>query len=225
MSVHTNMNEDWVTGWVAQRLSEHGGVKRVTATTGRFITVERKNLPDVVVGCVSVDRFDVGTVEEVTDEGPSLQFIVNVKRDALFTRASLDVADELGIAVGEMGDLMRALNHEWDLAAYVNPDTRYIEWGFEQHGSVQHVERLARGCYRLSTRRGDQIAVSVGRQYEMTAEAVRQAIHIHGPVDAVVTANPNAQPISQTAVAAGSAAGVEVLLWKELYSRLNRPWT
>ena len=179
----------------------------------------------MVVGCVSVERFEADTVEEFAAEDPTLQFIVNAKADALFTGEALDAADEKGIAVGGMGDLMRALRDEPNPADYVNPDTMFIERGLVQHSCVQRVERLARGCYRLNTHSEDQIEISVGHQYEMTAEDVRQAIHQHSSVAAVVTANPNAQPISPTAIAAGSSAGVEVLRWKEFYGRLNKQWT
>lgn len=225
MSMGRKRDDGWAAEWVAKKLAEHEEVERATPRSGGLVAVDRRTLPNVVVGCVSVERFEADTVEEFAAEDPTLQFIVNAKADALFIGEALDAADENGITVGGMGDLMRALRDEPDLADYVNPDTMFIEQGLVQHRCIQHVERLARGCYRLKTHSGDQIEISVGHQYEMTAEDVRQAIDKHGPVDAVVTANPNAQPISPTAIAAGSSAGVEVLRWKEFYGRLNERWT
>ena len=225
MSPTNDRGSEWAAPWVAKKLSMHEEVAGTAAGTGSVVTVERKRLPQVQIGCVSVQRFDTETVEKIIAKDPSLQFIVNVKKDAVYTGAALDAADEHGIAVGGMGDLMRALRDMPNLADYVNPDTTYIERGLAQHHCVEHVERLARGCYRLHTLNGDLVTLAVGREYEVTAEAVRQAIANHGLVDAVVTANPNARPIAPNAAEAGSSANVKVLLWQDFYGRLNGRWT
>lgn len=220
----TQREDAWAPGWVAARLSEVEQVESCKPVGGPNVRVERTGtLPTVHIACIAVDDVGRDVTQAVIEAAEEVCFIVNVTSGARITGEAIETARREGIAIGGMADVMRALRQN-DPSMHEDRSWDFVENGLAQHDAVSHFEILSRGCYRIHRYRHETVDVAVIDDYEVTAESVRNAIGKFGDIDAVVSSNPSAQPIADTAKRAASSAGTRVYLWREFYGLLNRSW-
>lgn len=216
----------WAPAWAAERLEQMDFINECRTGGGAVIVVERKMLPTVRIAAVAVEVLDQQVLEDVLDQSGSICFVLNVPKEARITGAAIESARRAGIAIGDMGDTIRALRDEPNPASYVHADTKFIERGLRQHSQISSWRLLDRGRYEVATNRGYTVRVVVTRTYEVTADAVRTEFdRFDGDLDAYVTANPNAREVSPQALQVGAQIGLKVLRWSEFLGALNRPWT
>lgn len=215
-------SDDWAPGWVAQRLVELDQVERCSEIGGPVLEVVRtKGLPDINVACISVDVLDSDVALTVLAESADVKFVLNVPANARITGEAIGILATRGVAVGGVGDAMRALR-EPDPGSYQHKDWQFVERGLAQHTAIESFTLLDRGRYRVERRDRDPITVAVINDYEVTADSVRQVIEKYPALDLIVTSNPNALQISDQAKTAASAAGVSVALWRDFYGSLRQ---
>jgi len=177
----------------------------------------------VQIVCVRIDPLDAATLTSASTRYPNARFVLNIPKSARSTGDAYDVAKQLGISFGGLGDAMRALREE-DPGDYVYPQTTFVERIFRQHSKIKGFERLDDSRYQLDRYGLPSVVVFVSEEYEVTAESVRLAIERYGEFDAFVTSNPHALEISPEALSAGEEAGRKVYRWREFMSAVRKPW-
>ena len=124
------------------------------------------------------------------------------------------------LPVGRLGDLNRALSLP-QVREYVDPETRFRERGLEQHARVASFERLDLNRYIIERHGLPTLTVVFLNDYDLSAEALRQARTEHGAFDIVVASNPNGR-VTDLALEVAKQLGFEVLKWGPFLSRLHR---
>jgi hypothetical protein len=189
-----------------------------------LLVKRKKGLGEVAIAWLRLPIVDEKDVRiAVEDTQPSVDFILNIPKDAVYTGAALTAARQLNVALGGVGDAMRAMNEKFP-RSYVFQEVKYVERIFEQQPAIEGFERLDNKRYLLQRRKRAAVTVYVSNAYEVTADEVRTAWEKFGSFDAFVTSNPSALAISSQATSAAETLGSRVLLWSEFMSDLHREW-
>lgn len=102
-------------------------------------------------------------------------------------------------------------------------DYDFVEALLTKHAKVTRVEpiydRLLR-VHRIGRLR--PITIVLINAYELTADEIRHASRTFGSFDVVIKTNPNGNTTEKAEIAAGELSA-EILQWRQLYIRLNRP--
>ncbi len=114
---------------------------------------------------------------------------------------------------------MRAINNK-NLIEYQNPETKFIMGGLSQHTNVQGVIRLDNRRYSVVKIGFEKDIVLALNDYDMTANAIREAKNKFVTFDVILASNPNAR-ISSSAKDVASEIGVRILTWRQLLGRLR----
>jgi hypothetical protein len=209
--------------WIAKKLEDSPEVQEVTVNGNGTLTINRRTHSTAYVAYLSVPVFDGSAVRNAHQVHPTARFIMNLPGSAITKIDAFREAKKIGVAIGGLGDLMGAMS-ESDPANYVAREIKYIEKILRQHDRVSTFDRIDLTKYRISRRGLPDVTVCVGLDYEVTAEAIRDAIDKYGDFDAYVTSNPNARAVSPQAIAASRSAGRKVFLWREFMAALGRSW-
>ncbi|MEQ1764552.1 MAG: hypothetical protein ABL984_15590 [Pyrinomonadaceae bacterium] len=196
------------------------GIESVLATSGNTIHVRRASKPEVKIFTLGVDSITAAELRSLIGEDP-VDFVVNVPKDSTFDDDVIGLAQELGFGFGGLGDLARALKLD-SPASYVPKQVDFILRGLRQHSAVESVERIAVNLYRLKGRHWPELTMIDLDAYELPGEAVRQALDNH-VFDFVLASNAYRGPTS-AAIEVAAHAGKKLVIWKELYSNLHKPW-
>jgi hypothetical protein len=206
--------------WVAERLCELDHVDSCEVIDEHLIEVSRKSMINAQIACVRVDEFETRDVDSILAKYPSIDFILNIPKNAKTAGEAYRKAASKGIAIG-VGDAMRAVAYE-DPGSYIHPQTKYIERILSQHSRVEGFERIDNARYRIVRRSLPPLTVYISGAYEVTVDELRTAIEEYGEFDIFVTANPNALAISPQATNAARNAQRRVLQWVGFMSALHR---
>lgn len=152
---------------------------------------------------------------------PAVEFILNVPKETRTTGDALREASRRRIAIGGMGDFMRALS-ERTPGLYIHPNVRYVSRILSQHAKVTFCSRLDDSRYSVALHSGATIVAMIANDYEVTADAIRSVIARYPEFDVYVISNPNARGLSPEAVEAATQGGMKLYLWAEFMSALHR---
>lgn len=213
-------SDGWTAAWVARRIPIENGVVAVNVTSGNTIEVNRNGGKTVQVLTLALETISAPELRSLVGEN-QVDFVVNVPSGSKFEEDVLTIAKDMRFAIGGMGDLLRALDLD-DPTTYVPPQARFILRGLQQHSAVESVERIGTNRYRLKGRHWPLLVMIDLNDYELTAEALRQALDEQA-FDFVVASNPNRGPTS-AAIEVAKFAGKRLFVWKELLAALNKPW-
>ncbi len=172
-------------------------------------------------------RFGILRAEDVkaSDVAPLLEggvdFVANIPRVGIFQADAIEVLAEHGVSWGGLADAMRATRLD-DPRAYVPYPHQFVLDGLKRHQRVVSIRHI--DSRRIKVERGDNmpdLVLYVEDSYQAEVASVRFAIDRCSPFDVFVATNPNAGP-TEAAIAAAGEAGLEILRWGPLLSRLNR---
>lgn len=212
-----------LTAWAIPRIraAADSDVSAIVPTAAGVVAVERVGMPSFIAVLLDMQRVAGVDVDSAVSAVPGLKFVSNIPRNSVIDGSAWTHAAARQVGLGRMGDLMRALR-EPDVAAYQNPEIRFIERGLRQHSAVADFRRLDDVRYEILRSGMPTLLVAMLNNYEVTADVVRSAWDKYGPFEVAVATNPNARETTSAAVAA-SALNVGVLRWGQLLGRLNSP--
>jgi hypothetical protein len=177
-------------------------------------------MSSVTVATVATPRLDVSTLSQVLASAPEPDFIVNLESGAFLTNKAWKLAVRNHVPVGRMGDLDRALSLHED-REYVDSETKFRERGLEQHSHGRSFERLGSDLYRVERYGLPRLMVVFLNDYDLGADAIREARKKYGAFNIVVASNPNGR-ITDAAFDVASELESEVHQWGAFLSRLRR---
>lgn len=188
--------------WLAATLPQHQEVARAEREARGLVLIERKSKPAARVGVLSVDKVTPADVEPFLPEAVRPAMIVAIPTRALWTRDAISAVESEGVAWGKMYDLYRALNQEDDLALYTNPERQFVDRMLDQHRNVAAWERISDRAYRVFRAVGSDLIIAMSQEYELTADAVRDAYARLAPFDILLKTNPYGRTSAQGRAAA-----------------------
>lgn len=208
------------TAWVASVMRQKTGVTSVEQLTARSIRVSRDEYPPYVAGIISqssVTDEDVGAALAVDS---SVDIIINVPAQGVWTGSAIRAAQAAGVAFGGMGDLQSCIQRQ-DPKAYVKAEFEFIDRGLRQHDRISSVTRDADRVFLVHRPGLPDTRVVALYEYELTAEHLRIARDRYGAFNLVLISNPNGKP-TQGASEVARELGVELHMFGSLLGRLNR---
>lgn len=201
-------------------------VERVEIVTPYSFRVFTKSHPPYLVGVVSAVKVGADDVNRVLAVDPSIEFIANIPKAAIWLGSAIQILEERGVAFGPMKHLMAAISGRRDaepLNNYVHPETHYFQQILVQHKNFQRFVRVTDLIYEVHRKNGAPLLIAGLNEYELSAVTIRTAIASHGLVSIIFATNPNGGP-TQEAYEAAESMGIE--LYEErnaFYHRVHTP--
>lgn len=126
-------------------------------------------------------------------------------------------ADEIGVPVGGMGDLIRALESSDSLKLYNSGERTYLEKRLKHAWKIESFERCNLDCYLVTWRTSEREEVCFVEDYEITAELVHHVIEANPGrnIAKIVTTNPNTKKIAAETEKLVSDTGVRLFVLKD----------
>ena len=186
----------------------------------RSIRISRDRHPPYMAGIISKRDVVADDVNVVLNENPGVEIIINVPAYGIWQGSGIFAAQVAGVAFGGMADLQSCIGQE-DPSSHEKAEYAFIERGLRQHSRVANFIREADRLFRVLRNGLPEVRVLALYEYELSAEHLRTARERYGVFDLVLISNPNGQP-TQGAARVAEEFGVELLMWGELLSRLNR---
>lgn len=211
----------WSGRWCIDKLQEVDKINQIDLVSSNFLTVIHQDVGNINLATMSVSRIDENELNGLLN-GSDVDFVLNVSREPYITQGALQLAEQGRFSIGGLGDAMRALR-DGDTATYLNPEISFILQGLRQHSRVSSVVRLDNRRFETERHGLDSVKIIALDEYELTAEAVRNAIDSFPEFDAILKSNPNGG-IADNSFSVASSAGIEIFRWGELLGALNRAW-
>lgn len=214
--------DDWTGKWVAARLGDEPNVLSCEQKTSNSFVVIREELPPVTVVTMSNGVIDKAGLEGlISHAGGKIEFLCIVKKDFKIESAAMLLADETPFGIGGVGELKSALRME-SPETYLGGDAAFIKKGLRQHDKVVCATRLDLRTYEIERVGALSTLVVVAiNDYDITAEAVRDAFENRRQIDIILKSNPNGN-ISDGAHTVAEGLGAKVLRWGEFLGALNK---
>lgn len=206
--------------WLAGTLPQHHEVARAEREGRGLVLIERKSKPVTRVGVLTVDEVTPVDVEPFLPEAGRPAMIIVIPTRALWTGDAIRAVESEGIAWGKMYDLYRALNQEDDLALYTNPGREFVDRMLDQHRNIAAWERISDRSYRIVKAVGSDLNIATSQEYELTADAVRDAYARLAPFDILLNTNPYGR-ISAQAKAVAAKLEINIADSDSLYKLLK----
>lgn len=208
--------------WCLNNIKEHDAVADVELIGDNLLRVKVKN--GVGDGFLILTKSEESSTTDSVNgfDCDSLDFFLNINKDAYIDGNLLRLASVFNFAIGDLGDLFRALKYP-NISNYVSPNASYVMRALDQHSRVKRFERLDNRRFRIHRTDLDDVIIIVLYDYIFTPDVIRSAIKKHGRFDAILVANNNCQPTADCATVAANA-GFRILNWTQLMSDLHRAW-
>lgn len=211
----------WSGNWCKDKLEEHEKVDSIELSNSNLLSVTHSEVGNLRIATMSLKHIDDKDISELLSD-TEVDFILNVSKEPYITQDALQKAEQEGFIIGGLGDAMRALR-DGDMESYVNPEIHFILRGLKQHSRVSRVTRLDNRRFKVVRHGAPDVTILALDEYDLTAEAVRNAIDSFPDFDAIVKSNPNGR-ISSSSISAAASSGIKVFKWGELLGALNRDW-
>jgi len=214
--------DDWTGKWVAARLGDEPGVLSCEQKSSNSFVVLRKELPPVNVVTMSSGVIDKAGLEGlISHAGDKIDFLCIVKKDFKIEGSAMMLAEDTPFGIGGVGELKSALRME-SPETYLGGDAAFIKKGLRQHDKVACARRLDLRTYEIERVGSLSTLVVVAiNDYDITAEAVRDAFENRRQIDIILKSNPNGN-VSDEAHKVAGALGTKVLRWGEFLGVLNK---
>lgn len=213
-------HDNWTGDFVADKLRRHDGVDSVERLGPNALRLKRKHGHSTVeVLTVDFVELDATDLDELIVDFPDASGIVNVRRDAKYTGAAKERAQQRGVGLFTMKELMGAAG-SGDFAGYERRSMEYAKRVVPQHSHVLAVEHVDQD--RLLVVRNDlpNIKFVTADIYIVGVADVRSLLTTYPDIDAIVKTNPNGE-YSDAAKEAARSAGVGLFTFKEFMGALN----
>lgn len=208
--------------WCLNKIKEHDTVANVELIDENLLRVKVKNgIGDGFLILTKSEEYS--TTDSVNGfDCDSLDFFLNIKKGAYIDGNLLRLASVFNFAIGDLGDLFRALKDP-DISSYVSPDASYVMRALNQHSRVRRFERLDNRRFKIQRTGLNDVIILVLYDYIFTPDVIRSAIEKYRNFDAILVANNNCQPTTDCDTVAANA-GFKILDWTQLMSDLHRAW-
>lgn len=205
--------------WMARTLSENDNVASVTVKENRTLQVITTKGNMYCIGGVNTRSINYHDLYEYLEDKDVDLLSIQGGVDFI-TGDALDLLDSKSIGFDSFGRIAASLEYDRP-HEQLDKEHMFINRVFRQHQEVSAVRRETNKKYRLERYGLDDLLIVVVNDYDMTAEAVRNAIDIHGTCDIVFSSNPNGRLTSQSKEAAESM-GLEIYKLKDLLIRIAK---
>lgn len=207
--------------WFVKAVSDHDHVETAAAINDHEVRIVRKEFDPITVVPVKSNFLVLYDVEEVLAFcQPTLVVLINPSGH--YAWDARRYAESHGASVQTMSELYTFLPEE-DPRHGVDKKVDFVRRRLEQHTRVNSVSMICEATMQVSRNRPlEPLQIAVEYQYEFTEEALVDAKERHPDVDIIYNANPNGT-VTEAAFDHATHAGVEVLGFKELMSRMHRP--
>lgn len=214
-----------IRSWVAGKLGDTYTIEFEGEHGLRF---ERETLPTGLVYCAEADdggNFTVSDLNTACGELPGVQFVVLVRRDA--DNEAYERSEDLGICLGEMGDLRSALQQDSNIATHRSSGHAYLLRRLENNQHVVSVRRRGKSAYEISRKASLQpLTIAATREYELTSDTIYELVEQNDSMDlhAIVSTNPACSGYAGEALDAGMRTGVRICSLNEFLDTLGDTW-
>jgi len=211
---------DWTAPWAAKKLVENRHVAHVKVVGPGRLRITRVDRPLVTVATLAADNLSLAMLRQTLDSPPPPDFLLNLRSNGIIAPEAFQLALAERLPIGRLGDLERALELE-SVREYRDRETMFRERGLEQHKKVTEFTQMDPSRYYIERIGLPPIMVVFNADYELAADAVRQARQDYGEFDILVAVNPNGR-ITESAAAVAEDLGIEVHQWRAFLARLHR---
>lgn len=201
-------------------------VERVEIVTPySFIAHSRQHSP-ARIGVLSSGAVTAEDVHRVLEVDPSVEFVVNIPKAAIWQGSAIQILEDAGMAFGPLGHLMKAISgrrNSEPLNDFVHPETSYFRTILSQHSNLYRLVRVTDLIYEFQRKNGPPLLVAGLNEYELAGSTIRAAVAQHGNVSVIFATNPNAWPTSD-AYEVAESMGIELFHdRRKFYHRLHIP--
>lgn len=207
------------TGWVADIISKLEQVDEAVVTGPHTLRITRHKHAPFVAGVISVSAVTPEIVKPVLVADISIEILVNVPKESMWTGAAIAEATSRGVAFGGISDLMSVVSKE-DVRRYVRSEYSFVERGLEQHDRVSGFDREFDRVYLVYRHDLPPLRFVMLNEYELTGDHVRTARDRYGAFDIVLLNNPNGKATTGAQEVA-KAMGIGIFKWGQFLGRLN----
>lgn len=207
--------------WCFEKLKSHDKVRMLEDVGDSLYKITTIKDQEFIVLAKPEGNSSVTSVAGV--ELSNLDFFLNIRKEAYIDGGLVNLASIFNFGIGDLSDLLSALNRE-NISDYITQDIEYVMENLPQHTRVTNLERLDYRRFKIHRLNLPSLTILVLNDYELTVEAVRSGIKKYGKFDAILSSNPNRQPLTTMCQAAVSSAGLQVFSWRELFGHLNKTW-
>jgi hypothetical protein len=210
--------DSWTAAWLASRI-RHDEITDVQVRSGNSLLVKLKKRPTpTLVATTSGERLSVADLPPEVHLAEN-EFLINIKSRATFLADAIALAHRCRFGLGSVGNFYSACGTN-DLKDFLDSETGFILRGLQQHSAISSVERLTTRSYLIHRHLLPSVTLVAISEYDVTAEALRAAISLHGRTDFVLASNPNSR-FSEDSIAASRNVGVKLMKWRNLLGALQ----
>jgi hypothetical protein len=206
--------------WVVSKLKNHDEVSEIVVVGNQVIRVIRQQyypFDSVLLDCETVEP---DSFADLIDGSPRKEFVMSLRKHAVWTGAAIGAAGCRGVGWGGLGDLMSAINDE-DIGRFQRREFVFVERGLRQHTKVAGWERINNRVYLVHRMELPSIRLVLINEYDLTTDVVRFYRDVYGEFDEVLSTNPNAR-MTTGAMEAAKHLKVVVFSWGKFMRRLHR---
>lgn len=205
---------------MAKALKSHNGVEAVERQGSNVLRVNRRHgHPTVDILTVDIDELDGNDVTALLSDHPGISGIVNVRREAIYTGAAKARAQQLGVGLFTLKELMGAAGAS-DFSGYERSSIEYAKRVLPQHSKVLRVEHLDQERLLVVRDQLPDVRFVTADIYILGIADVRDLLSKYPAIDAIVKTNPNGEYSDEAQVAARTA-GVGLFTFREFMGALN----
>lgn len=206
-------------GWMVSKLKEGNEVDSVEITGDRVIKIVMNKGEVYRIGGIDTPNLNLTDLREYL-EGRELNFIVSKGGLGYAHGDALELLRERNIEMDSFGRVAYAITLE-DPSSHLDKENKFISRGLIQHSDVFQLNRVTNRKYEILRFGLSNLTILAIGDYDLSAEAVRSSVAIHGSCDLIAASNPYAR-ITPEAVIAAQSMGAEIFKWGELLSRISR---
>lgn len=218
----SDREDSWSGAWCKEKLKSHDKIKSIEVLASNLISVTHIEFGSVIIATMSLAKISKTKLQEVIGE-QKIDFVLNVSKEPYITAKALKYAHDSGFSIGGLGDAMRALR-DGNLHNYISPEIKFILRGLRQHSKVNNIARLDNRRFQIERHGLPTVTILTLNEYELTADAVRNAIDQFPQFTAILKSNPNGR-ILDSSISVADHAEIKIYTWGELLRALNKSWS
>jgi hypothetical protein len=214
--------------WIEETLlAEHGYPS--TRFPDQQLEIKRPSLPTARVLCVGLgsgETLEGDDVDAWLAEVPNTRFIVATPTRRIGNSA-YERAEERGICVAGLGELVDALDEDADISQHVDSQERYERKRLIRHRAVTSIKRRGRHAYEVRRRDSRPLTIIATNHYEFTADNLYSILEQFEGIDPdlIVVTNPSCHGFSSDSKAAAAQTGIPIILFNDFLADLGTAWT
>lgn len=201
----------WQIRHALKNISEGWSASTVEYLEGDYIMIRTDGKADVLAAISANERISLQDIQTYHSAKPELDFLCGYRAGCIWDGAAIDFSKENRFGWGSFGTLSSAISNGTVRTAQ-HKTFAFSDRLIRQFGKIQMLEREYDRVYKIRLWGDKNFRMAMLADYEPTADGVRTIWENFGRVDVIWNINPNGNP-TQSAIAAGTELGCEVLKW------------